>query len=62
MMFEIRKASDLDFSETREIKTIEDMMKVAEEFSDKTDTRFKYSDIIIDFDNQTITIYDDYVD
>ena len=62
MMFEIRKASDLDFSETREIKTIEDMMKVAEEFSEKPNTRFKYSDIIIDFDYQTITIYDDYVE
>lgn len=62
MMFEIRKASDLDFSETREIKTIEDMMKVAEEFLVKPDTRFKYSDIIIDFDYQTITIYDDYVE
>ena len=62
MTFEIRKASDLEFSETREVETIEDMMKVAEEFSDKKDTKFKYWDIIVDFDHQAITIYDGYID
>ena len=62
MTFEIRKASDLEFSETREVETIEDMMKVAEEFSDKKDTKFKYSDIIVDFDHNAITIYDGYID
>ena len=74
MEFNIEKASDWDYKRKVEIKTIEDLenlnneyKKEIEDINSKIDSNspfdYKgYDGLIIDFYNKTITVYDAYVE
>ena len=49
MTFTLYKASDYTFRETITVNTLEDLKNI-------------YCSIIVDFEDMTITIYDDYVE
>lgn len=65
MEFIIMKASDLGYEEKREINTVEDLKKLAEEHPTKTGAP---EDLIVMFNGcgtpgvPTIMIYDDYIE
>lgn len=65
MEFEIMKASDLGYEESREINTVEDLKKLAKEHPKKTGAP---EDLVVLFDGwgspgvPTIVIYDDYIE
>ncbi len=65
MNFNIRKASDHNFTEKREILTIDELKELAKEFAEPGD---EYQNLIIDFSGGVFTkepeimIYDDYVE
>lgn len=64
MIFKIQRASHLFGNpEERDIQTLEDLRKLAEEYAPPG---YKYEDLIIDFgvynDTPNITIYDDYIE
>ena len=65
MEFRIRKASDGEYEERREINTVEDFKKLAEEHPTK---RGDPEDLILLFNGwsgrgvPTIVIYDDYIE
>lgn len=65
MEFKIMKASDLGYEESREINTVEDLKKLAEEHPTKTGAP---EDLVLMFNgwggvgDPTIVIYDDYIE
>ena len=65
MEFRIRKASGCEYEERREINTVEDLKKLAEEHPTKAGAP---EDLIVSFDGwgsrgvPTIVIYDDYIE
>lgn len=64
MIFEITKASEPSFCEKRDIQSLEDLRKLAEEYAPEG---FEYEDLIIDFGRKpnhkaNIRIYDDYIE
>ena len=65
MIFNLRKASSTMFEEDRDIKTIDDLKKLAAEFADPDE---EFACLILNFnkhifrDIPEITIYDDYIE
>ena len=65
MEFRVRKASGCEYEERREINTVEDLKKLAEEHPTK---QGKPEDLILLFNDwsgngdPTIVIYDDYIE
>ena len=65
MEFRITKASDGEYEERREINTVEDFKKLAEEYPTKTGAP---EDLVVLFNGwgrrgePTIVIYDDYIE
>ena len=65
MEFRIRKASDVEYEERREINTVEDLKKLAEEHPTRTGDP---EDLVVLFYGggrrgvPTIGIYDDYIE
>ena len=65
MEFTIMKASNLGYEERREVNTVEDLKKLAEEHSTKTGAS---EDLVVSFGGwgirgvPTIVIYDDYLE
>lgn len=54
MRFQVEKASDYDYQETVEINTIEDLIALS--------NRYNNEDLIINFRDNIIIIYDDYIE
>lgn len=62
MEFSIRKASDGEYEERREINTVEDLKKLAEEHPTKTGAPEDLVVVFYGWNVPTIVIYDDYIE
>lgn len=53
MTMKLRKASDWCFDGTVEVNTLEDLRKLSEKYG---------AELIVNFEDNAVTIYDDYVE